>query len=100
MCSSDLELEIDPFVHCNELDTRGSSNVIYWEGPARVCGKLRGIPARGRAFVELVGYGTDSHLRGTFDFAGTRLGLWDSVFNEIRRQRFGAGVSLSENDTE
>jgi hypothetical protein len=70
--------------------------VIYWEGPARVSGEIRGNPARGRAFVELVGYGNGAHLRGTFDFTGTRLGLWDSVFNEIRRQRFGAGVSITE----
>ena len=81
---------------CNELDTRGSSNVIYWEGPAIVSGQLQGSAVSGRSFVELVGYDVSQRPSGVFDFTTNRLGLWDSVFNEFRQHLHGPGVSISE----
>lgn len=94
--SAELEatLRLTPHLRCHELDTRGASNIIYWEGPAAVAGSLRGRPAAGRAFVELVGYENGSAPTGVFDFRGTTLRLWDSILNEVRQQLFTGGVSV------
>jgi predicted secreted hydrolase len=89
-------LRIESLLRCNELDTRGSSNIIYWEGPAAVSGTLRGAEATGRAFIELVGYENGDSPSGVFDFNGNSLRLWDSIFNEIRQQLFGRGVSVAD----
>jgi predicted secreted hydrolase len=48
----DLNLEVNPVIEDQELDTRGTTMIIYWEGACRV----EGSPANGRAYVELVGY--------------------------------------------
>ncbi|MGI8556026.1 MAG: lipocalin family protein [Pyrinomonadaceae bacterium] len=48
----DLELTITPIIEDQELDTRGTTMIIYWEG---VC-KVAGNHSAGRAYVELVGY--------------------------------------------
>jgi hypothetical protein len=39
-----------------ELDTRGTTMVVYWEGSCQVLGRHTGNQPVGRAFVELVGY--------------------------------------------
>jgi len=39
-----------------ELDTRATTGVIYWEGANRVSGSLGGRAVRGAAYVELTGY--------------------------------------------
>jgi predicted secreted hydrolase len=39
-----------------ELDTRGSTGVVYWEGSQRVEATRRGEPLGGEAYVELTGY--------------------------------------------
>ena len=54
----DAELTIRPWLPHQELDTRGSTNIVYWEGASRVDGTLAGRPAKGNAYVELVGYNT------------------------------------------
>lgn len=54
-----LELDVLPRVKDAELDTRGSTGVVYWEGPVRAEGAIRG-----EGYVELTGYAGD--LAGRF----------------------------------
>ncbi|MEE9121981.1 MAG: lipocalin-like domain-containing protein [Syntrophobacteria bacterium] len=51
-----LELKLIPTVKDQELTTRKSTLVNYWEGSVRVKGKLEGKDVRGRGYVELTGY--------------------------------------------
>ena len=39
-----------------ELDTRKSIQVIYWEGSVNVTGTYEGNPVTGHGYVELTGY--------------------------------------------
>ena len=50
-------LRITPILPNQELDTRGSTGIIYWEGAVEVSGQWRGHPVQGRGYVELTGYG-------------------------------------------
>src|SRR5262249_32209850 len=52
----DAELQIEPALRCQELDTRGSTMIVYWEGAATVSGRLAQSSTEGRAYIELVGY--------------------------------------------
>jgi predicted secreted hydrolase len=52
----DIELQIAPTLKNQELDTRGTTMIVYWEGACEVIGKRGGKPTRGRAYAELVGY--------------------------------------------
>jgi predicted secreted hydrolase len=52
-----IELEIRPYFSGQELDTRKSTRVAYWEGAARVQGSYRGKAIRGMSYVEMTGYG-------------------------------------------
>jgi len=51
-----LQVTITPDVKDQELDTRATTGVIYWEGSNVVRGNLNGRPVRGDAYVELTGY--------------------------------------------
>ncbi|MEO6393207.1 MAG: lipocalin family protein [Pyrinomonadaceae bacterium] len=51
-----LELSVTPVMADQELDTRGSTMIIYWEGACVVAGSQNGAPVHGKAYVELVGY--------------------------------------------
>jgi predicted secreted hydrolase len=51
-----LELRLIPTVEDQELTTRKSTLVNYWEGGVRVQGILKGKDVRGRGYVELTGY--------------------------------------------
>jgi len=51
-----IELAVDPLILDQELDTRGTTMVVYWEGACAVTGKRAGKKANGKAYVELVGY--------------------------------------------
>jgi predicted secreted hydrolase len=51
-----LNLRIVPVMEDQELDTRGSTMIIYWEGACEVNGEAGDSPVAGRAYVELVGY--------------------------------------------
>jgi predicted secreted hydrolase len=48
----DLELTVTPVIEDQELDTRGTTMIVYWEGACEV----QGNHTNGRAYVELVGY--------------------------------------------
>lgn len=52
----DLDLEVTPVIEDQELDTRGTTMIIYWEGACTVSGKANDKETKGRAYVELVGY--------------------------------------------
>jgi predicted secreted hydrolase len=54
--SKQLELRLIPTVKDQELTTRKSTLVNYWEGSVRVEGKREGKDVRGRGYVELTGY--------------------------------------------
>ncbi len=54
--SEGIELEIAPFFPEQELDTRKSTKVTYWEGAVRVSGRYRGKPIQGLGYVEMTGY--------------------------------------------
>ncbi len=56
-----LTISLSPTVADQELDTRASTGVVYWEGSQRVSatrvGAPQGRPMGGQAYVELTGYG-------------------------------------------
>jgi predicted secreted hydrolase len=54
-----IELDVTPTVANQELNTRGSIDVTYWEGSVRVRGTQRGTPLSGVGYVELTGYARD-----------------------------------------
>lgn len=51
-----ISLQVDPEMENQELDTRGTTMIIYWEGACRVSGSCGGSKVEGRAYIELVGY--------------------------------------------
>ncbi len=54
--SEELDLVLEPVVLDQELDTRATTGVVYWEGAQVVSGTRAGEPIAGRAYVELTGY--------------------------------------------
>ncbi|HLM02040.1 MAG TPA: lipocalin family protein, partial [Pyrinomonadaceae bacterium] len=50
----DLDLTVTPVLDDQELDTRGTTMIVYWEGACEVKSENGG--ADGLAYVELVGY--------------------------------------------
>ena len=66
--SLDIDINITPLIDDQELDTRGSTMIVYWEGACKVSGAKGSGSGAGRAYVELVGYDM-SHLQaGIGDF--------------------------------
>jgi predicted secreted hydrolase len=51
-----INLTISPTVKDQELITKESSRVTYWEGSVKVGGKYQGEPIKGVGYVELTGY--------------------------------------------
>jgi predicted secreted hydrolase len=51
-----LTIELTPTVADQELDTRASTGVVYWEGSQIVRATRAGRPLGGEAYVELTGY--------------------------------------------
>jgi predicted secreted hydrolase len=52
----DLVIELEPTVAEQELDTRATTGVVYWEGSQLVRATRSGQPLGGAAYVELTGY--------------------------------------------
>ena len=52
----DLTIDLSPTVAAQELDTRATTGVIYWEGSQRVRATRGGRPLGGEGYVELTGY--------------------------------------------
>jgi predicted secreted hydrolase len=53
----DLVINLAPTVADQELDTRPTTGVVYWEGSQRVSATRDGMRLGGEAYVELTGYG-------------------------------------------
>ena len=53
----ELEIRLSPTVAQQELDTRATTGVVYWEGSQIVAATRGGAPLGGQAYVELTGYG-------------------------------------------
>ncbi|HEY7523843.1 MAG TPA: lipocalin family protein [Candidatus Limnocylindrales bacterium] len=51
-----LRIRLTPTVADQELDTRASTGVVYWEGSQIVDATRSGAPLRGESYVELTGY--------------------------------------------
>jgi predicted secreted hydrolase len=54
-----LEIRLSPTVAQQELDTRATTGVVYWEGSQVVEATRAGAPLGGQAYVELTGYAPD-----------------------------------------
>ena len=63
-----VEAEIVPLIADQELDTRGSTMIVYWEGACSVKGTKAGTAVGGNAYVELVGYDRSHETAGIGDF--------------------------------
>ncbi len=51
-----LAIDLAPTVAAQELDTRATTGVVYWEGSQLVHATRNGTPVAGEAYVELTGY--------------------------------------------
>jgi predicted secreted hydrolase len=60
-----LEIALTPTVADQELDTRATTGVVYWEGSQRVSATRGGEPIAGEAYVELTGYAPSVATIGT-----------------------------------
>jgi predicted secreted hydrolase len=58
-----LDLTLTPTLEDQELDTRATTGVVYWEGSQRVSGTRDGTPIAGDGYVELTGYGPSGVAR-------------------------------------
>jgi predicted secreted hydrolase len=77
-----IDVSITPVIKDQELDTRGTTMIVYWEGACTVAGHHDDAEIDGRAYVELVGYDRshESPSITTFLF-GSSLGRgWRSIF--------------------
>jgi predicted secreted hydrolase len=54
--SRQLVIGLVPTVNDQELDTRATTGVVYWEGSQRVRATVGGTAVGGQAYVELTGY--------------------------------------------
>ncbi len=54
--SEALVIDLAPTVAAQELDTRDTTGVVYWEGSQVVTATRDGAPIAGEAYVELTGY--------------------------------------------
>lgn len=52
----DIDLTVEPVIENQELDTRGTTMIVYWEGACRVTGRSGAAAVTGKAYVEMVGY--------------------------------------------
>ena len=50
------ELRIEAVIDAQELDTRASTGVTYWEGAVTVSGRIGERTVKGRGYLEMTGY--------------------------------------------
>ena len=60
MPGQDLVINLVPTVANQELDTRSTTGVVYWEGSQVVSAVHGGSSVAGQGYVELTGYGPGS----------------------------------------
>jgi predicted secreted hydrolase len=51
-----VRLDVRALVDDQELVTRASTGVTYWEGAVSVAGSFRNVAVRGEGYVEMTGY--------------------------------------------
>lgn len=51
-----VSLTLAPLLDAQELVTKGSTNITYWEGAVDVVGSFGGVSVRGEGYVEMTGY--------------------------------------------
>ena len=78
-----LELRVTPVIEDQELDTRGTTMIVYWEGACRAGGSAAGNEVAGRAYVELVGYDRSHDQPNLAHF------LLGSTFESVTKWIFG-----------
>ena len=54
--SLEVALTLEPLLRDQELVTRGSTRITYWEGAVDVTGSFSGVGVRGVGYVEMTGY--------------------------------------------
>jgi predicted secreted hydrolase len=77
-----VDVAVTPVLKDQELDTRGTTMIVYWEGSCTVEGRHHEEQTTGRAYVELVGYDR-SHEQPSltaFLFGNALDGRWRSIF--------------------
>ena len=77
-----LDVTVTPVLDDQELDTRGTTMIVYWEGACAVEGRHGDTNVQGRAYVELVGYDR-SHEQPSltaFLFGDALDRRWRSIF--------------------
>jgi predicted secreted hydrolase len=65
MPSEDLTIDLRPTVANQELDTRATSGVVYWEGSQVVRARRGTAELGGQAYVELTGYASSAAAGST-----------------------------------
>jgi predicted secreted hydrolase len=77
-----VDLTVTPVLKDQELDTRGTTMIVYWEGACAVKGRRDGNEINGRAYVELVGYDRSHEQPSltTFLFGDALDRRWRSIF--------------------
>ena len=77
-----IDVEVTPVMQDQELDTRGTTMIVYWEGACTVRGRHGNEATEGRAYVELVGYDRSHEQPSitTFLFGGALDRRWRSIF--------------------
>jgi len=66
--SLNIDITIEALIADQELDTRGTTMIVYWEGACSVAGQKGESAVTGRAYVELVGYDRSHETVGVTDF--------------------------------
>jgi predicted secreted hydrolase len=77
-----IDVTLTPVLADQELDTRGTTMIVYWEGACLVEGRHGAETVRGRAYAELVGYDR-SHEQPSiiaFLFGSAIDKRWRSIF--------------------
>lgn len=77
-----IDLTVTPVLKDQELDTRGTTMIVYWEGSCTVVGRRDLNTIEGRAYVELVGYDRSHEQPSltTFLFGESLDRRWRSIF--------------------
>ncbi|HEX8072596.1 MAG TPA: lipocalin family protein [Pyrinomonadaceae bacterium] len=77
-----IDVTVTPVLRDQELDTRGTAMIVYWEGACAVAGRHGAHTTTGRAYVELVGYDRshESPSITTFLFGASLDRRWRSLF--------------------
>jgi predicted secreted hydrolase len=77
-----VDVTVTPVIADQELDTRGTTMIVYWEGACVVEGRHGDAETAGRAYVELVGYDRshESPSITTFLFGSALDRGWRSIF--------------------